>query len=68
MQAAQLTRIVSATNVFATNGITIAGQTFDGSPDGTIQGQRSVQPVTANADGSYTFQVPPATIAMLQYT
>jgi hypothetical protein len=32
-------RYLTAATYSSTNGVTFGGQTFDGSPDGTIQGQ-----------------------------
>jgi len=40
-------RYLVGANYAATNGITLGGQTFDGSPDGTIQGQLVATPITA---------------------
>jgi hypothetical protein len=57
-------RYLTAANYSATNGVTFAGQTFDGTPDGTIQGQYA--PVTINAtNGVFTLPDMPITSAAL---
>jgi hypothetical protein len=47
-------------------GLSFAGQTFDGSPDGSPQGVHSVEEVSPGTDGlSYTFLLAPTTAALL---
>jgi len=46
-------RYLSAANYSATNGVTLGGQTFDGSTDGTIQGSPTSTTITAQ-DGKFT--------------
>jgi hypothetical protein len=47
----------------SSTGVTFAGQTFDGSTDGTIQGSQSIEPITGN---NGVFQLPmPITSAAL---
>jgi len=41
-------RYLSAANYASTLGVTWGGQTFDGSPDGTLQGQLATTTITAN--------------------
>ncbi len=53
-----------ASSVSATTGVTWAGQTFDGSPDGTIQGSASTTDVTPSS-GSYAFSIKPASAVLL---
>jgi hypothetical protein len=55
---------LSASNYQATKGITLAGQTFDGSTDGTIQGgavSETVNPV----GGIYSVAIPPTSAVLL---
>jgi len=49
---------------FAVTGITFAGQTFDNSNDGTIQGTQSAQTISA-VNGVYTVSVNQQTMAVL---
>jgi hypothetical protein len=53
-----------ASSVSAKTGVTWAGQTFDGSPDGTLQGSESTSTVTP-ASGSYSFSIKPGSSALL---
>jgi hypothetical protein len=55
-------RYLSAANYSATNGVTLGGQTFDGTPDGTIQGQLSTTTINAQ-NGVFTLQNMPITSA-----
>jgi len=57
-------RYLSAANFSATNGVTLGGQTFDGSPDGTIQGQPVSTTITAK-DGVFTLPDMPITSAAI---
>jgi len=50
--------------VTAKDGLSWAGQTWDGSQDGMPLGQRSTSAVPGDA-GTYTFQVDPGTVAVL---
>jgi hypothetical protein len=55
---------LSAGNYQATHGVTIGGQTFDGSTDGTIQGTASEEAVTSSG-GVYSVTLPPTSAALL---
>jgi len=46
-------RYLTAANYSSKNGVTFGGQTFDGSPDGTIQGQLTTTTITAK-NGIFT--------------
>jgi hypothetical protein len=48
----------------AQTGVTLAGQTFDGSPDGTLQGTPTAERVEPQS-GAYTFNVPALSAALL---
>jgi hypothetical protein len=51
----------------ARTGITLGGQTFDGSPDGTLQGDLVVEQVDPQS-GTCTFSLPPVSAALLRLT
>jgi hypothetical protein len=55
-------RFLSAANYSATNGVTLGGQTFDGTPDGTIQGQLATTTISAQ-NGVFTLPNMPITSA-----
>jgi hypothetical protein len=57
-------RYLSAADYSATNGVTLGGQTFDETPDGTIQGQLLTTTITAQ-DGVFTLPNMPITSAAL---
>jgi hypothetical protein len=59
---ATLTRLL-APGLSAQTGITLGGQTFDGSPDGTIQGEPASD--TLAAADTYTFDMPAVSAALL---
>jgi len=61
--SAQLIRLI-APSPYSQTGITIGSQTFDGTQTGAPVGQQVTTPVTGN-NGSFTFSLPPASIAML---
>ena len=61
--SAQTIRL-SAANYQATHGVTIGGQTFDGSTDGNILGTLSEETVTPSG-GVYSVTVPPTSAALL---
>jgi Glycosyl hydrolase family 79 C-terminal beta domain len=58
-----LTRL-RAPSVNATNGVTLAGQTFDGTVDGLLLGPYTNEQVKP-LNGSYTLDLPPASAALL---
>jgi Glycosyl hydrolase family 79 C-terminal beta domain len=58
-----LTRL-SAPTVNATNGVTLAGQTFDGTVDGLPLGPYTSEQVMPQ-NGSYSLDLPPASAALL---
>jgi hypothetical protein len=60
---ATLTRLTAASYT-ATKGVTLGGQTFDGSVDGTIQGNPSEETV-APAGGVYSVTLAPTSAALL---
>ncbi len=55
-------RYLSAANYSATNGVTLGGQTFDESPEGTLRGQLVTTTITAN-DGVFILPNMPITSA-----
>lgn len=55
---------LTAPNASATNGITLGGQTFDGTTDGNLIGNTTSTVVKPN-DGIYTFSLPAASAALL---
>ena len=55
-------RYLSAAHYSATNGVTLGGQTFDGSTDGTFQGSPTSTTITAQ-DGKFTLSNMPVTTA-----
>ncbi len=57
-------RYLSAANYSATNGVTLGGQTFDGTPDGTIQGQL-ITTTIAPQNGLFTLPNMPITSAAI---
>jgi uncharacterized cupredoxin-like copper-binding protein len=61
--AGTLTRLTAA-NLAATNGVTLAGQTLDTSVDGTFQGTAYGEVVTP-ASGNYSFAMPTVSAALL---
>jgi hypothetical protein len=61
--AASITRLTAA-NYQATAGITLGGQTFDGSTDGTIQGTAYTESAAAN-NGVYSVALAPTSAALL---
>jgi hypothetical protein len=61
--SAQTIRL-SAANYQATHGVTIGGQTFDGSTDGNILGTLSEETVTPSG-GVYSVTLPPTSAALL---
>jgi hypothetical protein len=60
---ATLTQLL-ASSYQATRGVTLAGQTFDGSTDGTLQGAESSQLVVPQ-NGVYAIQMSPTSAALL---
>jgi Glycosyl hydrolase family 79 C-terminal beta domain len=58
-----LTRL-SAPSVNATSGVTLAGQTFDGTVDGLLLGSYISEQITPQ-NGSYSLDLPPASAALL---
>ncbi|MBC8123859.1 MAG: FG-GAP repeat protein, partial [Gemmatimonadaceae bacterium] len=55
---------LSASSVSAKTGLTLAGQTFDGTTDGKALGTYTSTPVTAS-DSTYVFSLPAGSAAML---
>ncbi len=64
--SAQVFRL-TATNYLSTSGITFAGQTFDGSSDGVIQGTPTVEAVEAS-NGIFQIPMPIASAALVLFT
>jgi len=52
---------------YSTTGITLAGQTFEGTSNGTIQGTRTTFNLTASGNNTWTFQMRAATTAFLTF-
>jgi hypothetical protein len=57
-------RYLSAPSYASTNGVTLGGQTFDGTPDGTIQGSL-VTTTISGQDGVFTLPAMPITTAAI---
>jgi hypothetical protein len=57
-------RYLSAPSYSSTNGVTLGGQTFDGTPDGTIQGTLVTSTITGE-NGVFTLSNMPITTAAL---
>jgi len=61
-------RYLQAPSYTSINGVTLGGQTFDGSTDGTIQGQLVTTTITAQ-DGTFTLpNMPITTAAIIDFT
>jgi hypothetical protein len=61
-------RYLSAPSYTSTNGVTLGGQTFDGSTDGTIQGQLTTTTITGQ-DGAFILpNMPVTTAAIIDFT
>jgi Chitobiase/beta-hexosaminidase C-terminal domain/Fn3 associated/Glycosyl hydrolase family 79 C-terminal beta domain len=61
-------RYLQAPSYTSINGVTLGGQTFDGSTDGTIQGQLVTTTITAQ-DGTFTLpNMPVTTAAIIDFT
>ena len=58
---------LTASTYTATNGVRYAGQTFDGSTDGTIQGSQVTQTITPN-NGVFSISVPTTSAVLLNLT
>jgi hypothetical protein len=59
-------RRLQAPALEAHSGITLGGQTFDGSPDGTLQGPAVSDLVLPSADGFYSFSMARVSAALLE--
>jgi hypothetical protein len=55
---------LAAPSVSSKTGVTWAGQTFDGSPDGTLQGTLSITTVTPSGN-VYSFSMTQTSAALL---
>jgi hypothetical protein len=55
----------AADGPYATSGVSFGGQTFDASPDGTIQGTSVATPVQADEDGRFEYSIAPLTASVL---
>jgi hypothetical protein len=61
-------RYLQAPSYSSTNGVTLGGQTFDGTPDGTIQGSLVTSTITAE-NGVFTLaSMPTVTAAIIDFT
>jgi hypothetical protein len=58
---------LTAPSYQSTTGIRIGGQTFDGSPDGKLQGERSVESVLP-AHSSYVINMPACSAALVTFS
>jgi len=63
---AQVYRL-TAPNYQSTSGVTFAGQTFDGSTDGVIQGSLAIESVDVS-DGVFQFPMPITSAALVVFT
>jgi hypothetical protein len=57
-------RYLQAPNITSMTGVTLGGQTFDGSTDGTIQGTLVTSTINAQ-DGVFTLPALPVTTAAI---
>lgn len=55
---------LTAPSYLTLTGVTFAGQTFDGSTDGTIQGTQSIENISAT-DGSFQIPITPVSAALV---
>jgi len=58
---------LDAPSYLSTTGVTLAGQTFDGSTDGTIQGTQSVE-TYSNANGIFKIAMPVTSAALVIFS
>lgn len=58
---------LTAPNYRSTAGIAFAGQTFDGSEDGTIQGQQVTETVDATKAGAFDIPMDPVSAALIVF-
>jgi hypothetical protein len=58
---------LSAPSYKSTSGVTFAGQTFDGSKDGTIQGSAAIETVTGS-NGVFQLQMPVTSAALVVFS
>ena len=63
---AQVYRLTAPTYL-STSGVTFAGQTFDGSMDGTMQGIQTIESVDAS-DGIFLISMPITSAALVVFT
>lgn len=59
--------MLTAASYSSTSGISLAGQTFDGSTDGRLQGEKQVSQIEAN-DSLFTVDVPTTSAVLLDLT
>jgi hypothetical protein len=57
---------LSASSYQATTGVSLAGQTFDGSLDGTLQGQKLTENV-AGGNGAFSVKVIPSSAVLITF-
>jgi hypothetical protein len=63
-RGANLIRL-QAPSLEAQSGVALGGQTFDGSPDGTLQGNATAERLEPTESGGYVFNLPALSAALL---
>jgi hypothetical protein len=58
---------LQAPSYSSTSGVTFAGQTFDGSTDGTLQGSQTVQTITGT-NGVFQLTMPVTSAALVVFS
>jgi hypothetical protein len=61
-------RYLTAANYLSHNGVTLGGQTFDGSPDGTIQGALTTTTITGKSGVFTVPNLPLTSAAIIDFT
>jgi len=62
---AHLSKLMASTGVYAKNGISYAGLTFDGSKDGQPVGTRKTTTISPSSTGAFEFELEPKTTIVL---
>ena len=65
LAAAFLRTLKAPGGPYATSGVSFGGQTFDGSPDGTLQGELVTTTVVPDAQGRFVFSIGPLSAVVL---
>ena len=60
-----ISQVAAAGGIYARTGISFGGLTFDGSDDGVPRGTPTNETITPGAEGTYCFDIEPASVAIL---